>query len=199
MHRLNIKCKIITASNTCENCHLKDKKCYKCRKIGIKKMAEKVKATGNRNQRNFSVKKGGLVNNNNGSSTWSCLKCSKKFRQIAKLLMHKKSCSKSGVPLRCKMCNKVMVDKKTLDRHVQVMHLAPNSNDTSSLTPKDFTSFQSSEKRDLKACSHCKKNIPNKVANDLCKKCLKNFTPKVDVNQRSVLKPKILRSTITCS
>merc|ERR1739842_45690 len=100
--------------------------------------------------------------------------------------MHKKSCSKSGVPLRCKMCNKVVVDQKTLDQHVQVMHLAPNT----SSSPNVFTS---SEKRDLKACYHCKKNIPNKVANDLCKKCLKNFTPKVDVN-RSVLKPKILKS-----
>ena len=112
-------------TNACENCKSNEngvtKKCYKCRKIGIKKMAEKIRIDGGKNlkQRNFSV------TNNNRGSNWTCLKCKKKFKQVAKLMFHKKTCSlaKPGKALLCKMCQKIFVSKSTLQRHVQVTHL----------------------------------------------------------------------------
>jgi len=167
-------------TNACENCKSKEKgdnvteKCYKCRKIGIKKMAEKIRIDSGKNlkQRNFSV------TNNNGGSNWTCLKCKKKFKQVAKLMFHKKTCSlaKPGKALLCKMCQKIFVSKSTLQRHVQVTHLP----------------LKNSEEANRKfKCCHCKKNIREKeLPNDFCKKCKKIFTPKVDII-RSVLKPNL--------
>jgi len=146
----------------------KSTNCHMCRKIRLMKMSEKI----GRNQ----TKK----------SYWTCQRCKKKFNQIAKLMFHKQSCPREisrWRPNPCKMCCKVFLCKNTLERHVQVMHSATNVDETKK-----------------NKCYVCKislqtdDNILGKeLANDLCKKCTKIFTPTIDIKRLTLLKPNILK------
>lgn len=164
--------------NACKKCksmedeNKKSKNCHACRKIRLMKMSEKIRR------------------NNGKKNYWTCQKCKKKFNQIAKLMFHKQSCTREisrWRPNPCKMCCKVFLCKNTLERHVQVMHPATKSSDY--------------EKTRSKKCYVCKISLhtvdnihENELANDLCKKCTKVFTPTIDIKKLTVLKPNLLKS-----
>jgi len=162
--------------NACTKCKSnensdKSKNCDKCRKIRLTKMSEKI----GRNK----IKK----------NCWTCQRCKRKFNQMAKLMFHKQSCPKvisKWRPNPCKMCCKVFLCKSTLERHVQVMHSATKISDV-----------DEARKKKCYVCKISLQTIDNilekELANDLCKKCTKIFTPTLDIKRLNILKPSILK------